>query len=62
MKLDQYHQSIMNVYVTEVQKVDGKLQNTVIQTYPAVSQFWKWKPDEYMKMPSLVDMKGKWVK
>jgi len=29
----------------------GKLQNTVIYTYPAVSQFWKYNPEEFLKQP-----------
>lgn len=62
IKMDKYHQAIMNAYITEVKKIDGKLVNSVIQTYPATSQFWKWSPEDYMKMPALGEMKGKWVK
>jgi branched-chain amino acid transport system substrate-binding protein len=29
----------------------GELQNTVIQTYPNVSQFWKSKPEDFLKQP-----------
>jgi branched-chain amino acid transport system substrate-binding protein len=25
--------------------------NSVIFTYPAVSQFWKYNPDEFLKIP-----------
>jgi hypothetical protein len=25
------------------------VQNTVIETYPAVSQFWEYNPEEYLK-------------
>jgi len=31
--------------------VNGKLQITVIYTYPAVSQFWKYSPEEFLKQP-----------
>ena len=41
----------MNVYVRKVERVNGRLQNTVIHTFPNVSQFWTWKPDEYLKQP-----------
>jgi branched-chain amino acid transport system substrate-binding protein len=34
-----------------VEKKGGELQNTVIQTYPNVSQFWKSKPEEFLKQP-----------
>jgi len=42
---------VQNIYVRKVERVGGKLQNTVIATIPAVSQFWKFNPDEYMKLP-----------
>jgi branched-chain amino acid transport system substrate-binding protein len=35
-----------------VEKVNGRLQNTIIHTYPMVSQFWTYKPDEFLKMPA----------
>jgi branched-chain amino acid transport system substrate-binding protein len=35
-----------------VERVGGKLQNTVIHTYPNVSQFWTYKQDEYLKAPA----------
>jgi branched-chain amino acid transport system substrate-binding protein len=34
-----------------VERVGGELQNTVISTYPNVSQFWKYNPEEFLKQP-----------
>ena len=51
MRFDDYGNPVMNVYVRKVEKVGGRLQNTVIHTFPNVSQFWNWKPDEYLKQP-----------
>ena len=52
MKLDGYNNPIQNVYVRKVErKGDGELQNTVIMTVPAVSQFWKDNPEEFLKQP-----------
>jgi branched-chain amino acid transport system substrate-binding protein len=51
MKLDNYGNPIQNVYIRKVEKVGGQLQNTVIHTYPNVSQFWKSKPEEFLKQP-----------
>ncbi|HEY9790044.1 MAG TPA: ABC transporter substrate-binding protein [Candidatus Obscuribacterales bacterium] len=51
VKIDAYGSSIDNVYITRVDRVKGKLQNTVVYTYPLVSQFFNYKPDEYMKQP-----------
>jgi len=51
LKVDDFGNPIQNVYIRKVERVGGKLQNTVIATYPSVGQFWKYKPDEYMKRP-----------
>jgi branched-chain amino acid transport system substrate-binding protein len=51
LSIDQYGNPIQNIYVRKVERVGGRLQNTVIATYPAVSQFWKYNPDEYLKQP-----------
>jgi branched-chain amino acid transport system substrate-binding protein len=52
VKLDAYGTSIDNVYIRKVERKNGKLQNTVVYTYPNVSQFWKYDPETYMKQPS----------
>ncbi len=51
IKLDAYGGTIQNIYVRKVEKKDGELWNTVIHTFPAVSQFWKYKPEEFLKQP-----------
>jgi len=51
IKMDSYGNPIQNIYVRKVERVNGKLQNTVIYTYPAVSQFWKYNPEEFLKQP-----------
>src|SRR5262247_3026324 len=51
IKLDEYGNPTENVYIVRVEKVAGRLQNTVIHTYPMVSQFWTYKPDEFLKTP-----------
>ena len=51
VKMDAYGNPIQNIYIRKVERVDGKLQNTVIYTYPAVSQFWKYNPEEFLKQP-----------
>ena len=38
-------------YIRKVERVRGKLQHSVIATYPNVSQFWKYKPEEFLKIP-----------
>jgi branched-chain amino acid transport system substrate-binding protein len=51
LKVDDFLNPIQNIYIRKVERVGGKLQNTVIATYPGVSQFWKYRPDEYLKRP-----------
>jgi branched-chain amino acid transport system substrate-binding protein len=51
IKLDDYGNPTENVYIVRVDKVAGRLQNTVIHTYPMVSQFWTYKADEFLKTP-----------
>jgi branched-chain amino acid transport system substrate-binding protein len=52
VKLDAAGNPIQNVYIRKVERnKDGELQNTVIVTIPAVSQFWKYSPEEFLKQP-----------
>jgi len=52
IKLDEYGNPTENVYIVRVEKSGGKLVNTVIHTYPLVSQFWTYKPEEFLKSPA----------
>jgi branched-chain amino acid transport system substrate-binding protein len=51
LRIDAYGNPIQNIYIRKVERVGGKLQNSVIATFPEVSQFWKYKPDDYLKLP-----------
>ena len=51
VKMDPYGNPTQNIYIRKVERVGGKLQNTVIYTYPNVSQFWKYNPEEFLKQP-----------
>ncbi len=51
MRFDDYGNPIQNIYVRKVERVGGRLQNTVIQTFPNVSQFWSYKPEDFLKNP-----------
>jgi len=51
IKFDPYGNPIQNIYIRKVERVGGELQNSVIYTYPEVSQFWKYRPEEYLKRP-----------
>jgi len=51
MKMDDLGNPIQNMYIRKVERVGGLLQNTVIHTYPNVSQFWTYNRAEYLKAP-----------
>jgi branched-chain amino acid transport system substrate-binding protein len=51
IKMDAYGNPTQNIYIRKVERVGGQLQNTVIYTYPGVSQFWKYGPEEFLKQP-----------
>jgi branched-chain amino acid transport system substrate-binding protein len=51
VELDEYGNPIENVYIRKVERVNGELQNTVIETFPNVSQFWKYNPADYLRQP-----------
>jgi branched-chain amino acid transport system substrate-binding protein len=51
LRIDPYGNPVQNIYVRKVEKRDGELWNTVIHTFPAVSQFWKYSPEEFLKEP-----------
>jgi len=52
MRFDDFGNPVQNVYVRKVERVNGRLQNSVIQTFPNVSQFWTYKPEEFLKAPA----------
>jgi branched-chain amino acid transport system substrate-binding protein len=40
-----------DVFIRRVERKDGRLVNTVQQTYPNVSQFWTYNQAEFLKNP-----------
>jgi branched-chain amino acid transport system substrate-binding protein len=51
IKLDSYGNPVQNIYIRKVERKGGELWNTVIHTYPNVSQFGKYSPEEFLKQP-----------
>jgi branched-chain amino acid transport system substrate-binding protein len=48
---DEYGNIVGNVYIRKVERKEGRLVNSVIYTYPNVSQFWTYDPKEFLKNP-----------
>jgi len=51
VKLDEYGTPILDIHIRKVARVNGKLTNTIIKTYPQVSEFWTTDPKEAVKQP-----------
>lgn len=51
LKIDSYGNPVQNVYIRKVERVGGELQNTVVKTYPNVSQFWTYGPEKFLQQP-----------
>jgi branched-chain amino acid transport system substrate-binding protein len=51
VKFDEYGNVVGNVYIRKVTRKDGRLVNSVIKTYPNVSQFWTYDPKEFLAQP-----------
>ncbi|HEY2424793.1 MAG TPA: ABC transporter substrate-binding protein, partial [Pseudolabrys sp.] len=51
VKFDELGNVVGNVYIRKVTKVDGRLVNSVIKTYPDVSQFWTYDKAAFLKNP-----------
>ena len=51
VSFDTYGNVVGNVYIRKVERKEGRLVNVVIHTYPNVSQFWTYKPEEFLKNP-----------
>jgi branched-chain amino acid transport system substrate-binding protein len=53
VRFDDYGNPIYDVFIRKtVKNKDGKHWNVPVETYPQVSQFWKYDPVTYMKQPS----------
>jgi branched-chain amino acid transport system substrate-binding protein len=51
VQFDDYGNVVGSVYIRRVERKDGRLVNSVIYTYPAVSQFWTYDPKAFLANP-----------
>ncbi len=51
VKFDEFGNVVGNVYIRKVVRKDGRLVNSVIKTYPNVSQFWTYDPKQFLANP-----------
>jgi len=51
VRLDEYGTPILDIHIRKVARVNGKLTNTTVKTYPQVSQFWTYDPKKFIEQP-----------
>jgi branched-chain amino acid transport system substrate-binding protein len=51
VKFDEFGNVVGNVYIRKVVRKDGRLVNSVIKTYPNVSQFWTYDSKQFLANP-----------
>ena len=51
VRIDEYGNPVLNIYIRRVERMNGRLMNKVIDTYPAVSQFWTYEPKAFLQNP-----------
>jgi branched-chain amino acid transport system substrate-binding protein len=51
VKIDAYGNPVLNIYIRKVERLNGRLMNNVIHTYPLVSQFWTYDPKAFLQSP-----------
>ena len=49
--IDEYGKPVLNIYVRKVERKGGRLVNSIVGTYPNVSQFWKFEPNKFLSAP-----------
>jgi branched-chain amino acid transport system substrate-binding protein len=52
VRLDEYGTPVLDIYIRKVARVNGRLANTIIKTYPQVSQFWTYDPAQFVLQPT----------
>jgi branched-chain amino acid transport system substrate-binding protein len=51
VRLDDYGTPVLDIYIRKVERANGKLVNSILKTYPQVSQFWTYDPAEFVTRP-----------
>jgi len=51
IRIDEYGKPVLNIYVRRVERKDGRLVNSIVATYPSVSQFFNYDPKAFLAAP-----------
>jgi branched-chain amino acid transport system substrate-binding protein len=62
VRFDRYQNVITDVTITRIEKVGDQIVPVVVETIPQVDQFLGMAPEEYLKRPRLIALKGTFAK
>src|SRR5712691_3520552 len=62
IRFDKLQNVVSDIYISRIDKVGNQIVPTVIETIRNVDQFLGLSPEEYMKKPRLVNLKGTFAK
>jgi branched-chain amino acid transport system substrate-binding protein len=51
IRLDEYGKPVLNIYIRKVERKDGQLVNTIVETFKEVSQFWTYDAKQFLAAP-----------
>jgi branched-chain amino acid transport system substrate-binding protein len=51
VSMDQDGNPVVSIFVRKLERADGKLRNTVVHTFPKVTNYWNYSPAEFAKVP-----------
>jgi len=51
IRIDKYGKPVLNIYVRKVERKNGRLANTIVGTYPNVTQFWTFDEAKFLAAP-----------
>jgi branched-chain amino acid transport system substrate-binding protein len=51
IRIDRYGKPVLNIYVRKVERKGGRLANSIVATYPNVTQFWTFDEKKFLAAP-----------
>jgi branched-chain amino acid transport system substrate-binding protein len=51
IRMDEYGKPVLNIYVRKVERKEGRLVNSIVATYPNVTQFFSYDPKTFLANP-----------
>ena len=51
ISIDEFGKPVLNIYVRKVERKGGRLVNSIVATYPKVTQFWTFEQRKFLSAP-----------